>query len=104
MFRGVAREDVAEAHARGALIPLTGSVLLNISAQTPFVPEDVDALAVDPWSVVERRVPGLRAAFERRRWPLPPRIDRVYTIDSAKQLLGYAPRHGVLELLRDDAA
>jgi len=35
---------------------------------------------------------------------LPSRIDRVYAIDSAKQILGFAPRYGILELLRADAA
>jgi hypothetical protein len=44
------------------------------------------------------------ATFEHRRWPLPSRIDRVYAIDSAKQILGFAPRYGILELLRADAA
>jgi UDP-glucose 4-epimerase len=104
MFRGVARHDVAEAHALAVLAPLRGNSLLNISAQTPFLPEDTDTLSHDPWSVIERRVPGVRAAFEHRGWPLPSRIDRVYAIASARQILGFAPRYGVLELLRADAA
>jgi UDP-glucose 4-epimerase len=104
MFRGVARQDVAEAHALAVFAPLTGTFLLNVSAQSPFRQEDATELSQDPWSVIERRIPGLRAAFERRRWPLPSRIDRVYGIDSARRILGYAPRHGVLEFLRDEAA
>jgi UDP-glucose 4-epimerase len=53
---------------------------------------------------IERRIPGLRSAFEHRRWPLPSRIDRIYGIDSARRILGYAPRHEVLEFLRAGAA
>jgi len=31
--------------------------------------------------------------------PLPRRVDRVYAIDAAAAVLGYRPRHGVLDLL-----
>jgi UDP-glucose 4-epimerase len=104
MFRGVARQDVAEAHALAVLAPLTGAFLLNVSVQSPFLQADATELSQDPWSVIERRIPGLRSVFEHRRWPLPSPIDRVYGIDSARRILGYAPRHGVLEFLRAGAA
>jgi nucleoside-diphosphate-sugar epimerase len=99
MYRGVDRSDVAEAHHRAVFTPVTGSVTLNVSGATPFRREDLRALWDDPWPVIEQRVPGVRAAFERRGWPLPPRIDRVYPIGNATRVLGYEPRYGIRALL-----
>jgi UDP-glucose 4-epimerase len=102
MFRGVDRRDVADAHWLALTTPLGGASTFNISAEPPFQPADADALWSDPWSVIDRRVPGVRAAFERRGWALQARIDRVYAIESAKQTLGYRPKHGIADLLRSD--
>ena len=66
--------------------------------------EDMAAVWDDPWPVIERRVPGVRAAFRQRGWPLPPRIDRVYVIAKVRRVLGYQPRFGITELLRQEAA
>ena len=99
MYRGVDRDDVAEAHYRSTVAPVAGSATVNISAASPFRREDLAELWDDPWRVIERRAPGVRAAFELRGWPLPPRIDRVYPIAAAVEQLGYQPRHHVLTLL-----
>jgi len=104
LYRGVDRRDVAEAHWQAVTAPVSGSTTINIAGPTPFEPEDTSALWEDPWSVIERRVPGLRAGFERRGWPLPQRIDRIYPIDKARRVLGYQPRFGVEELMREQAA
>ena len=99
MYRGVDRRDVAEAHRRAIMAPVTRSLTVNVSAASPFRREDLSALWEDPWPVIERRVPGVRAAFEQRRWPLPSRVDRVYPVGDPARSLGYEPRHGVLGLL-----
>lgn len=104
MYRGVDRRDVAEAHLRAVVAPVRGSTTVNIAGPSPFAPEDVGALWEDPWAVIERRAPGVRAGFEQRGWPLPERIDRVYTIEKARRVLGYQPRYGIAELLRQAAA
>lgn len=104
MYRGVDRQDVAEAHLRAVIATLSGSTTVNIAGPSPFEPEDVGALWEDPWQVIERRVPGLRARFEQRGWPLPQRIDRVYAIEKARRVLGYRPRFGITELMREEAA
>jgi nucleoside-diphosphate-sugar epimerase len=104
MYRGVDRRDVAEAHLRAVVAPVRGSTTVNIAGPSPFAPEDMGALWDDPWPVIERRVPGVRASFEQRGWPLPRRIDRVYAIEKAKRVLGYRPRFGITELLRQEAA
>ena len=101
MYRGVDRRDVAEAHLRAVLATVSGSTTVNIAGPSPFHPDDMSAIWDDPWSVIERRVPGVRASFERRGWPLPQRIDRVYAIEKARRVLGYDPRFGITELMRE---
>ncbi len=44
MYRGVDRSDVAEAHGRAVVAPVTGSVTLNVSAPSPFRREDTERL------------------------------------------------------------
>jgi nucleoside-diphosphate-sugar epimerase len=97
MYRGVDRRDVVEAHRLAASASLAGSTTVNIAGPTTFLPEDVDALWDDPWSVIQRRRPGTEAAFRRRGWPRPSRIDRVYPAEKARAVLGYEPRYGVME-------
>jgi nucleoside-diphosphate-sugar epimerase len=104
MYRGVDRRDVAEAHLRALVTPVRGSTTVNIAGPSPFRREDMDALWDEPWTVIERRVPGVRAGFEQRGWPLPGRIDRVYAIEKARRDLGYQPRFGISELLYQEAA
>jgi nucleoside-diphosphate-sugar epimerase len=103
LYRGVDRRDVADAHLRAVLAPMRGSTTVNIAGPSPFEPGDMAALWEDPWPVIERRVPGVRAGFERRGWPLPGRIDRVYPIGKATRELGYRPRVGITELMREAA-
>jgi nucleoside-diphosphate-sugar epimerase len=104
LYRGVDRRDMAEAHLRAVVAPLSGSTTVNIAGPSPFAPEDMGAVWDDPWSVIERRIPGVRASFEQRGWPLPRRIDRVYAIEKARRSLAYHPRFGITELLRQEAA
>jgi UDP-glucose 4-epimerase len=77
-----------------------GTTTVNIAGASPFRPEDKSTLWDDPWKVIAHRAPGVREAFEQRGWPLPPRIDRVYSIGKARSVLGYHPRFGIGDLLR----
>jgi UDP-glucose 4-epimerase len=104
MYRGVDRRDAAEAHRQAVTAPMSGSTTVNIAGPSPFEPEDMAAVWDDPWPVIERRLPGVQAGFQRRGWPQPQRIDRVYVIAKARRLLGYQPRFGITELLRQEAA
>lgn len=99
LYRGVDRRDVAEAHCLAATAPIDGCETVIVSADTPFQAKDCDVLWSNPWQVIEARRPGTRRAFFRRGWPLPRRIDRVYTIERAKRLLGFQPRHGIEAVL-----
>jgi UDP-glucose 4-epimerase len=104
MYRGVDRRDAVQAHLRAVTAAVRGSTTVNIAGPSPFNREDMAAIWDDPWPVIERRVSGVRAGFQRRGWPLLPRIDRVYAIEKAKRILGYQPRFGITELLRKEAA
>jgi nucleoside-diphosphate-sugar epimerase len=94
LYRGVDARDVAQAFGLALSAKLDQFEAMNISGETPFRNSDCDALWVDPVAVLKEREPALVDEFRRRGWPLPSRIDRVYVIDKAKRLLGYAPRYG----------
>ena len=70
-----------------------------VSAHTPFLPADVEQLAVDAPAVIARRAPELTLAFARRGWVLPRTIDRVYCAGRARDELGWQSRHGFTEVL-----
>jgi hypothetical protein len=72
----------------------------NIAGPYLFTRADCVALHGDAAGVIVERAPEVAAAFERRGWPLPRRIDRVYDSTAARNALGYRPIQGVLHLLR----
>lgn len=104
LYRGVDRRDVAEGHWLAATVPLKGFEIFNLSAEPVFKPEDTDLLWTDPWKVIDRRAPGVREIFLRKRWEMPRRIDRVYAIEKAKTVLGYCPRYGIGAAIDETAA
>lgn len=94
LHRGVAVEDVAQAH-RLALQRPDVDITANISGPTPFRPGDVQPLWQDAAQVVEARSPEVAQLFRRRGWSLPVRIDRVHDSTLARNAIGYSPVHGV---------
>jgi UDP-glucose 4-epimerase len=104
LYRGVDARDVAQAFSLALTAPLSAFAALNVSGATPFVPSDVDALMHDAPSVLSMRAPELVSAFAARTWPLPTSIDRVYAIDLARRVLGYAPAYGWQSCLPGDGA
>ena len=91
LYRGVDQRDVAEGHWLAVTLPLEGSEILNLSAETPFEIGDVELLWTDPWRVIDERAPGVRETFLQKGWEMPQRIYRVYAIGKAKNVLGYRP-------------
>ncbi|HEX7300383.1 MAG TPA: hypothetical protein VF257_15400 [Solirubrobacteraceae bacterium] len=95
--------DASRAHVL-ALAPRARShAIVNVSGASPFRREDAPELLRDAASVLRRRAPHLADALRRHGHPLPRRIERVYAIDRATAELGYRPRHGVADLLREGA-
>lgn len=91
LYRGVAIEDVAQAH-RLALENghITGA--LNIAGSYIFTPADVVPLWTDAPAVVHAKAPHIASYFHQNGWSLPSRIDRVYDSARARRELGYRPR------------
>ncbi|WMJ70603.1 NAD(P)-dependent oxidoreductase [Stenotrophomonas sp. 24(2023)] len=103
LHRGIDARDVATAHA--AALTNTGDCFQRylVAAPTPFLRGDCLALASHPRQVLQQRVPQLLAEFDRRGWPLPLSIDRVYDGSRARQALGWQPRFGPEEVLHQYA-
>ncbi|MEO1729415.1 MAG: NAD(P)-dependent oxidoreductase [Pseudomonadota bacterium] len=110
LHRAIDARDVGTGHALALThdgpvdqVPFDRFIL---SGATPFLPEDVEALANDPRSVLALRAPEILAAMDARGWPVPPKIDRVYSSAKAKAQLGWAPRWDWREVMaqvdRDD--
>jgi len=99
LHRGVDIRDVADAHA--AALRNGGDHFQRhiVSAGTLFERGDCEDLAIDAASVIRLRVPALAAEFERRKWPLPRTIDRIYASTSAGAVLGWHSRFGYGEVL-----
>jgi nucleoside-diphosphate-sugar epimerase len=100
LHRGVDARDVAQAHALALAWAGPGWRVFVVSGATPFLPQDGAALLHDAPSVLRQRAPALVAAFERRGWPLPAAIDRVYSPAQAIAQLGWLPEFGFDEVLR----
>lgn len=100
LHRGIDARDVAQAHALALARPAPGVRLLVLSGATPFQPADRVALRHDAPAVLRQRAPALVAAFAQRGWALPAGIDRVVSPARAMQQLGWQPRYGFDEVLR----
>lgn len=103
LHRGVDLRDVAEAHRLALAASVRGFDVCNISASSPFLQEDAEALLDDAASVLRRRCPEAEELFRSRGWRLPSSIDRVYVIDRARALLSYRPQYNFRSLFEADA-
>lgn len=101
LHRGVDVRDVASAHVLAAEATVRASSTYVISARTPFKADDCAQLKPEPAAILRQRAPSLVAEFERRGWPLPTTIDRVYSPQAAIDGLGWRPRHGHEAVLSD---
>lgn len=100
LYRGVDHNDVAHAHWLALTAHLDDFEIFNVSGDSPFQPADCGELLADPWSVIHRYFPGCGARFDQLGWEKPKSIDRVYVIEKAKRMLGYAPQQNFAEIMR----
>ena len=99
LHRAVHVQDAARAHRLALVRPVAEPTTLVVSGASPYRREDVSELLTAADVVLRRRAPELAATMAAAGVPLPRRVDRVYAIDAAAAVLGYRPRHGVLDLL-----
>ncbi|MEA1675873.1 NAD(P)-dependent oxidoreductase [Nitrospirillum sp. BR 11163] len=90
LHRGLGMADAAAAHVHAAAVGISGTFV--ISALTPFRREDAPALATDAEGLIRTRLPRVATLFDRRGWPLPARLDRVYDAGRAATVMGFRPR------------
>jgi UDP-glucose 4-epimerase len=94
LYRRVDLEDAVTAHLAAAeRANAIGFGRYIISATTPFVVDDLQALRRDTPSVVRKYVPAYEAEYRRRGWTMLPRIDRVYVNERARRELGWRPHY-----------
>jgi nucleoside-diphosphate-sugar epimerase len=102
LHRGIDRRDVAEAHALTLAGAAEGCETYVVSASPPFTEGDREELFRDAPSAIRRRAPALAAEFERRGWPLPRLLGRIYSPAKAAAHLGFAARYGPASVLAGD--
>jgi nucleoside-diphosphate-sugar epimerase len=102
LYRGIDRRDVARAHALALGGATVDAPVYVISAPTPFLAEDREALFADAPSIIRRRAPEVAQTFAERGWPLPRSIGRAYSPARAAARLGFTARYGALSVLDGD--
>jgi nucleoside-diphosphate-sugar epimerase len=100
LHRGIDARDVAEGHRLALKAQGAPCQVYILSGATPFQPEDCAMLKENAKRVLRARCPQLCELFERRNWPLPASVDRVYDPALAGQALGWKPRYGFEEVVR----
>lgn len=91
LYRGVDVRDAAAAHILAMTSEVKGYDVFNISAQSPFSSDETYDLLHNAPSVLGRHFPDIEKLFAKKGWKLPISIDRVYSIDKAKNILDYHP-------------
>jgi UDP-glucose 4-epimerase len=99
-------EDAADAHVVALdRAPALGFEIFVLSAPTPFVRSEAEALKRAAADVIERHFPDASALYARRGWRLPTSIGRVYDASRIERVMGFrcATDFGrVLQALRTD--
>ena len=99
LYRGLDERDGAAAHLLALEKTFDRFEVFNVAAKSPFTKADLKGLKTNPGAVIQTYYPDAARVFAARQWAFPPSIDRVYAVDKAERLLGYAPQHNFGELL-----
>jgi nucleoside-diphosphate-sugar epimerase len=83
-------EDAADAHVVALdRAPALGFETFVLSAPTPFVRSEAEALKRSAADVIERHFPDAPALYARHGWRLPTSIGRVYDASRIERVLGF---------------
>jgi UDP-glucose 4-epimerase len=100
LFRRLTVDDVVRSHLLALeRAPALGHDLFLVTADTPFTPDDCEALLRDAPSVVSRYFPGYEALYARLGWTMFDSVDRVYDPRRAAERLGFRCRTTFATLL-----
>lgn len=103
LYRGLDERDGAVAHLLALEHSFSAFEVFNVSAGSPFQRDDLGLLKHDPAMAIGQRLPEAAAVYARRGWSFPTSIDRVYCIEKAQRVLGYAPQYTAQYLLQQAA-
>ncbi len=101
LYRRVSLQDVVEAH----VVALHRAKVLEfdtfiISAKTPFMQEDLPALAKDTPSIVAKYFGEMyKETYDNLGWHMNDTIDRVYVSEKAERVLGFTPSYNFMQHL-----
>ena len=108
LHRRLSVEDAARAHVVALeRAPVAGCDVFIVSAPTPFVRGDVDALRRDAAAVITREFPEAADLYARQGWRLPESITRIYDASLIERELGFRCRTNfgsILAALQDERA
>ena len=94
LYRRVDIEDAVSAHRLAVeRADALGFGRFIISSTTPFSPDDLTEIRIDPWPTVRRLFPECEQIFAERGWRMLRSIDRVYVNALARHHLGWRPRY-----------
>uniref|UniRef100_UPI00404B325A NAD-dependent epimerase/dehydratase family protein n=1 Tax=Fulvivirga sp. TaxID=1931237 RepID=UPI00404B325A len=102
LYRGLDEKDGAEAHWLALKKRFNKFEIFNISNDSPFNIRDLKTLKTNPKKLILRYYPISEEIYKRKKWTFPKSIDRVYSIDKAKRILGYRPRNNFLKYISVD--
>ncbi len=102
LHRGIDRRDVVDAHLAVLRRDGRNGETYVISASSPFLAADAEALWSDAAGPIELRAPEFARAFRRAGYDLPARIDRVYATGKAHAELGFQSRYDGRAVLEGD--
>ncbi|MDO1448190.1 NAD(P)-dependent oxidoreductase [Rhodocytophaga aerolata] len=100
LYRGLDVRDGAAAHLLALKKTFNTFEVFTISAKSPFQRTDVSLLKTAPEQLLKNHYPEIYQVFVQRNWAFPASIDRVYAIEKAEKLLGYAPQYNFQEYIQ----
>jgi UDP-glucose 4-epimerase len=101
LYRGVDVRDAAAAHVLAVTNQQIHCDTFNIAARSPFQQSDTAQLFRNAPAVLHRYIPDIDQLLARYNWQLPAKIDRIYVIEKAEQILGYRPAHNFSEFIEE---
>jgi UDP-glucose 4-epimerase len=99
LYRGIDERDAAQGVRLAMEKQFKAYDFFNISSQSPFNQSDLIQLKHNPKDVILSYFPEAERIYAMRNWRFPNEIDRVYSIEKAKMVLGYRPVYNFKELL-----
>lgn len=93
LYRGLDERDGAEALYLALFCEFESFEVFNVASSSPFRKEDLITLKTNPVEVVKKLYPQAESIYKNRNWVFPQTIDRVYSIDKARTVLGYSPQY-----------